>query len=738
VEGRIIETNPYAEPGAPYKARVSADERHQRPLAETPSTISVLTKTQIEDSGYTDLRAILDAQPGITLGTGENGNAFGDRYIIRGQEARSDVFVDGLRDPGMTVRESFATEQVEISKGANSSFAGRGTTGGAVNSVTKQASTEYDFTKISTGFGTGRHTRLTLDTNQVLGDTAAIRANVLYGYEQVPDRAPADRSRKGLALSVLKDMTDDVQLVVDYYGMRAKDNPDLGTFNVLTDPAGLPLGANRTPFKNPPVYAQAPDFLSSDVDTLTARLRVALNPTTRVVNLTRLGQSVNAYVATGARQSAAVYPTSADATAQSNAYSAITLSTHQGWQAVNYFANQTTLFTQTALGGLKHDLNFGLELTHHKVKNGVYSVTNGAANCFTRGNTGNVGNAYCATDAAGAAVNGLNTVMARQIAKGNWDSDWAVRTVALSAMDTVDFTTRWSGFGGLRLDRYDFKLDTQNAGTGALTGEYEDKATIVNGHLGVSYKLRPDAIVYASMASASDINGGESDVGTSSGYGGFVTNTTDNVTANPERTRNVELGTKWNLNGGKMLATAALFQIRKSDIMEGNGYGSTGTYNSGAHTIQGVEFGLSGNLTPKLSAQAGVAFMKSEVTKSATAANVGARLANFADHTASAMLRYQLTPKLAIGTAAKFESERCAGQPDTGVPDDDSGTCSQPVPSYTVVDAFAHYEIDKRSKVRVNIGNVFDRAYHLAAYRSGSFMYLGDARNVRVTLQHDF
>ena len=121
-----LEANPNAEPGVPYKAKYSGDERHKRALADTAQNIQVLTKAQIEDSGYTDLREILDAQPGITLGTGENGNAFGDRYVIRGQEARSDVFVDGLRDPGMTIRESFATEQIEISKGPNSSFAGRG------------------------------------------------------------------------------------------------------------------------------------------------------------------------------------------------------------------------------------------------------------------------------------------------------------------------------------------------------------------------------------------------------------------------------------------------------------------------------------------------------------------------------------------------------------------------------------------------------------------------------------
>ncbi len=148
VEERTLDTNPYAEAGAPYRAKRSGDRRRVKDLADTPQTITVLTHTEIHDSGETDLRNVLAAQPGITLGTGENGNAFGDRYIIRGHEARSDVFVDGLRDPGMTIRESFATEQVEITKGPSSTFAGRGSTGGAVNSISKQASTEYNFNKL--------------------------------------------------------------------------------------------------------------------------------------------------------------------------------------------------------------------------------------------------------------------------------------------------------------------------------------------------------------------------------------------------------------------------------------------------------------------------------------------------------------------------------------------------------------------------------------------------------------
>src|SRR4249920_2559437 len=75
IEDTEIDPNPNAEVGVPYKAKTSGDERHTRPIAETPASISVLTKSAIDESGYTDLKEILNAQPGITVGTGENGNA---------------------------------------------------------------------------------------------------------------------------------------------------------------------------------------------------------------------------------------------------------------------------------------------------------------------------------------------------------------------------------------------------------------------------------------------------------------------------------------------------------------------------------------------------------------------------------------------------------------------------------------------------------------------------------------
>ena len=66
---------------------------------------------------------------------------------------RNDVFIDGIRDPAVGIRENFFTEQIEILRGPASSYAGRGTAGGAINIVTKQAG-DRNFYNAESTFGT--------------------------------------------------------------------------------------------------------------------------------------------------------------------------------------------------------------------------------------------------------------------------------------------------------------------------------------------------------------------------------------------------------------------------------------------------------------------------------------------------------------------------------------------------------------------------------------------------------
>ena len=207
--------------------------------------------------------------------------------------------------------------------------------------------------------------------------------------------------------------------------------------------------------------------------------------------------------------------------------------------------------------------------------------------------------------------------------------------------------------------------------------------------------------------------------------------------ADPESSRNIELGTKWNLLDDKLLATAAVFQTTKKDVMEGADYNTLGTFNTGKNRVRGIEFGLAGNLTRDFQVQAGMAFMKSKVQESATAANIGRPLANFADRSAAIQGKYQITRNFALGAIARYESNRCGGQPDTGAGFNAQGHCSQPVPSFSVYDLFATYRINKHADLRLNVLNVTDKDYYTAVYRSGAFLYKGDARAVRLTLNLD-
>lgn len=726
-EELVPDTNPYAEPGSPYLGRVSGDPRRTRPILETPQTMTILTQEQLQDSGRSDLKEILDGQPGITLGTGENGNAFGDRYVIRGHEARSDMFVDGLRDPGMTTRESFAIEQLEISKGPSSTFAGRGTTGGAVNSISKRASTEYDFNKLSAGVGTDEYHRLTLDSNYVIDYDTALRINVLHAAEDVPDREPASRERTGLALSLTHQPTDNLEITGDIYHLEASDKPDLGTY--LEDADGD--GMTNDPVKDLPVYTQDEDFLDSTVDTATLRIGYEISPKSKIVNLTRIGTTENGYVVTGAR-GATGYNTEDDANNGVNGFDTISLSTHQGWQEVEYFANQLNFITDQVIGGKNHEFVYGFEISNSNVKNGTYETNStGATNCWMPGRT-RPGDPPAPAEAAYCGlIDGLvsNNLLQRDITKSDWDSDWSLKSASLSVMDTVDINDKWTVFGGLRYDHYDFELKTQ----GRSEGEYDYTDGDWNGHVGASYDLSQSANVYASYSTATNLNGGESDVGTSGGYGGYVED--DNASTEPEKTTSYEIGVKYGLNNSKLLASAAVFQIIKDDVMEsdGRGYDAVGSANTGKNRVNGIELGISGNLTNDLSIQAGLALMEAEVLKSATDPdNVGKTLANFADESASIHLAYALSPKFKIGGGLTYESERYTGQPDTAANEEMS------VPAYTLYDMFATYKIQRNLSVRVNVGNLTDEDYYLAAYRSGSFTYKGDGRNVLATLNYDF
>ncbi|WP_339724528.1 TonB-dependent receptor [uncultured Paraglaciecola sp.] len=707
-----------------YKVDHSGDIRRQAELFDIPQTITVLTKDQIDESGRSDLKEILSSQAGVTLGTGENGNAFGDRYIIRGHEARSDVFVDGLRDPGMSTRESFSAEQIEITKGPSSTFAGRGSSGGAVNSITKKASTAYDFGRVDASLGSDEYHRLVLDYNKPLTENFAARINLLTAEEEAPNREGIERSRDGLLLSGLYDNTNDLRVFSDFYYLESEDTPDLGSYFDST---------TRKPVEDIPVYAQDEDFLDSQIMAFTVRTEYDISDNFTFYNATRYGETENGYISTGARGNVR-----AEEDELAPNVASIGLSTHQGWQEIEYFATQFNFLWDVTTAEIEHDLVFGIEFTDEQVTNGTFDITyNNPTNCTTSGRNG-VSGSYCLLDENTEMYANPSQIIGRTFEQGSSDSLFDATTVSAYIMDTAKISEDWQVFFGIRVDSIDYSNDVVSQGTPL---DYAYKDDFYNGHLGLVYSVAEHGNIYATYATATNINGGESDVGSSCGYGGLCGDPDQASVADPELVENIELGTKWEFLDERLFLAATWFQMTKSDVMEsvGDDYSTLGTLNTGKNRVDGIEFALNGNLTETLSVQISAATMQSEVLESYTTENIGRVLSNFAEDSFYLQLRYQPTEKFAFGGDFTYKSEMFGGQPDSAAGyNSDLDDYSIVVPSYSVINLFANYNATENMTLRLNIGNIADKEYWTAAYRSGAFMYLGDGRTARATLTYEF
>lgn len=180
-----------------------ASPKFNAPLLDTPQTVTVIPQSVFEEQAAASLRDILRNSPGITFQAGEGGTPAGDQMTIRGFSARTDMFIDGVRDLGGYSRDAFNLEQVEIAKGPSSATAGRGSTGGSVNLVTK-APQAVPFAQASAGIGTDDYRRATLDVNRPLtaDHGTALRVNAMWQDAGVPGREGVDNTSWGVAPSL--------------------------------------------------------------------------------------------------------------------------------------------------------------------------------------------------------------------------------------------------------------------------------------------------------------------------------------------------------------------------------------------------------------------------------------------------------------------------------------------------------------------------------------------------------
>jgi len=681
-------SNPNADLEAPYKIDKSANGKFTEPLINVSKTITVVGKEQMKDAGVSALKDLMRTQPGITLGTGENGNQEGDRFLIRGFDARGDTFVDGMREPGMTTRDIFATEQVEITKGPSSTFGGRGTTGGAVNLVSKKAQ-DTNFARGTLTLGDDKRT--TLDANRVVNDKLKVRTNVMVQDSDVAGRDEVFRKGHGVALAADYQATDKVNVNVDYYHLRGEAMPDRGQ-PYTAAVQGTPAKIDRSNFYG---YKDR-DFMDTGADTLTATVDVELSHNTRINSQTRVGETTNEYIVSNpasVRPDGKVRPGTSSADANNK-----------------FIGHNTQISHEFHAGDVEHVVVAGVELTKEDIKNTPYTFASTASGAFDQ-------DLQNPNLTQGSPVTG----------RGN-TSTTDIKTQSLYLMDTVKLNPKWEVFGGVRHDTFDIEKEARDTGGNYVpNSDPKTKKSFTNGHLGFVYKPKENGSIYASVSSSSNVPGEAVDSG-SPAYGGISTAV---QAAKPEENKSFELGTKWNLANDNLALNAAVFRTEKKNKIETTGRGANAVMHQvGAVKVDGIEVGLSGNVTPKLSLSGGAVYMDTEITNSVNAANKGKKLANIAEKSASVQAKYQATPQLAVGGTLVHTGKFKGGL-------NFEAMDNRELPASNRFDLMAEYKINKKLSTQLNVKNATDKTIFEAVYPSG-FTYIAPGRTTNVSLTYDF
>ena len=684
------------------------------PLVDTPKSVTVIPSKIIEQTAATSLTDILRTSPGITFGAGEGGQPLADRPFIRGSSSANNIFVDGVRDTGGQTREVFDLEQVEVVKGPDSAYSGRGSGGGSINLSSKSPKAE-SFARGSGGVGTDQYYRATGDLNYAINDSVAVRLNVLSTQGNTPGRKNVDFKRWGVAPSLAVGLNGDTQLTASYYHLDTDQTPDYGIplLTKTTEPrtaSGI-LAVDRRSFYG----VEDRDFQKTKSDIATFAIDHKINDDLNVRQVVRYSKSLNDYIVTN--------PGDGGAAQFVQGQWWMKRGTKGRWNPTETVAAVTDLHGKKTFAGLEHSFDVGIELSREENLNATYATytTSGAA---------------CPTGftIAAATLTSLGAGDCTLVYHPNDKDHWAgiisrspaarnvAKTAAIYGFDTVKFGDKVLLNLGLRHDSYDsagVDYTTTNANgvftTTAITprkGSWE----FTNYQVGLVYKPTEDSSLYVSYGTSTTppgISGGDQNSNTTVGTGNLAT-----VQLEPEDSESFEAGAKANVFHDTLALSAALFKTtrKNAQIQIDNGvYAQVGEVQ-----VKGFELGFSGNVTPKWQVFGGYTYMDSELVRGAVTipttggppivnVNTGDPLANTPKHSFSSFTTYRIARAVSLGGGAYYVSKSFGGnQGGAG-----GGANKVYAPSYWRYDAFASWTINKKADLQLNVQNLTNERYIL-------------------------
>lgn len=667
-------------------------------LRDIPQSVTVMTEKLIQDRNLDDFREVLRSTAGVTFQAGETGE---EDVRLRGFSLgqAGDIYRDGMRDAPLYERDTFNDDRVEVIKGSASMLFGKGSTGGVVNQVSKQPflMTQHE---ASATLGTGSMKRVQGDFNWQTGEDSAFRLNVLA---HDASNWGAKQRKLGVAPTFRWGIGTRNEFSLGLYALDIKGRSTYAHPWILGGEVGDPSRTINPTLPARNFYGLTNDHLDTSATYATLGHIHRFDNGGELKTRLRVGEYKRDLLGSPIRF-AAPAPTSV---------SDITDSTELTRASKGRIGKSDVVMLQSDYsnryewGGMKHELLAGFDVLDESAKRANNYPLQGTLPTTTVGTP---------NDGAWAADTRATPVPYNR---------FKARSIGLYAQDVVGLTDTFKLVAGLRFDH--FKGSYRNA-DGTLSSERSDN--LWSPRLGLIYQ--PD-----------DISSYYLSYGTSFNTGGDTYQFTPSVNANtgraartpPEKSRNIELGGKWDLFDHRVLAGAALFYSEKYN--ERNTDPDTAAEQellSGKRHAAGMEFNLAGRITPAWEVFWNHTWIpKARIDKSNVVVNAagtgaqaqGDRPGLTPRHSGSLWTTYRVLPQLRLGLGANYRSSQ-----------NPEGQRSYKAKGFVTFDAMAEYSFTELYSLKLNVTNLTDKLYADGLYRG--FYQPGAPRRVELTFKAMF
>jgi len=635
-----------------YQPEITSVGKLQQAPRDVPQSLTVIPESVYNDRGNASLQQALGNAPGITFGAGEGGR-IGDNFTMRGFPIYGDLYLDGIRDVAQYNRDLFNTQQIDVLRGASSMLFGRGSTGGVVNQVSKQPMLVDEYEAIAT-LGSYGYSRATLDLNKAIGSSTGLRVNAMvHDADSFRGEGP-HYERWGVAPAVTWGMGTRLELGLSFFYLKEDNVPEFGVPYFQRRPLDVPVdrfygfanGAYER-YETGIVTASALYRFTPDVS-LRTMLRAADYERDLWTSVPRLPGGTTVVT---------------DATAVNRQRQA------RGGEETPVTI-QSDLNAKFNTGRLEHLLLAGMELTWEDAKRWNYAPT-GTIPPTTVGDP----NPYPALPAGFFTKTRTGEV--------NFEAD----SIGLYVQDIVEFLPGWKVLLGVRWDRLDADyeraeplgpLDRTDSVPSYRTGLIWQPDAVQTYYLAYGTSFNPSAELYSL-----DVRGSNTP---------------------PEKSRNFEIGAKWDLARGLSLR-AAVFRTEKTNERNTDPLVADEFLLSGRRHTDGIELEAAGRITPKWEVFGGVALMDAEIDESINADQEGNWPLYTPPYTANLWTVYQLPHGWQVGGGFNAVGKRYGNNANTNY-----------APGYIRWDAMLSY-VQPRYTLRLNVLNVFDTVHYETVYQ---------------------